>query len=56
MSVTMEAKTREDAIYLLVRGLFHFLPNPGQAGRESLPLIQRLGAHLSGVIHPHQAR
>ena len=40
----------------LLRGIKELFPRLFRAGSQCLPLIERLRANLSGVVHPHQAR
>ena len=43
-------------IRFLLRGIEELLARLVRAGSQCLPLIERLRANLSGVVHPHQAR
>ena len=41
-------------IDLLRRRLLHLFPHGGQFRGEGLPLVERLGADLAGMVDPHQ--
>ena len=41
-------------VFLFPGGLFHGVANMRQAGGACLPLIQRLGAHFTGMVNTHQ--
>ena len=43
-------------IRLFLRGTEQLFSRPLRPGSQCLSLIERLSAHLSGVVHPHQAR